>query len=173
MKFHISAPLLCLCPSPNPLVLAWLPHPLICACASPPLSVCMYPLPSHTHTKKISELEQMLINILKQDLGLKCQTPFKSQSFGCFCCGLVKQSQFLRLGLALETNKTRLGSLVIGLVNIYFEVLILSKVIFIFRYVLSLENLCIFSETSTNSRILKKSVWWMSKRKMLPGQTHV
>ena len=40
----------------------------------------------------------------KQDF--KCQTPFKSQSFGCFCCGLVKQSQFLFLGLALKTNKT-------------------------------------------------------------------
>ena len=43
---------------------------------------------------------------IRQDLGLKSQTPFKSQSFGCFCCGLVKQSQFLRLVLALETNKT-------------------------------------------------------------------
>ena len=45
-----------------------------------------------------------LINQIKklQDLGLKCQT----QSFGCFYCGLVKQSQFLFLGLALETNKT-------------------------------------------------------------------
>ena len=26
----------------------------------------------------------------EQDLGLKCQTPFKSQIFRCFCSGLVK-----------------------------------------------------------------------------------
>ena len=41
----------------------------------------------------------------KQDLGLKCQTPFKSQSFE-FCFGWVKQSQSLLLGLRLESNKT-------------------------------------------------------------------
>ena len=42
---------------------------------------------------------------LRQDLGLKCQTPFKSQSFE-FCFGWVKQSQSLLLGLRLESNKT-------------------------------------------------------------------
>ena len=40
-----------------------------------------------------------------QDLGLKCQTPFKSQSFGCFGWGGVKQSQFLLLRLRLEIKQ--------------------------------------------------------------------